>query len=260
MKAGIAKIRVVAVSYLNTVPFIYGIDNSAFSELIELSLGNPLKCFQQFQNGDADVALVPTGSLPLLGKCNIITPHCIGADGKVGSVFLLSNTPIENVSTIYCDLHSVTSNKLVEILCRDHWHINPAIRYPDIYPPKLRPNDGIVAIGDKSFKMLKSFKYHYDLSEAWKSMTGLPFVFAVWITKNNLHPEIIKGFNSALAYGVKDILASIEYCQPEILPVDEILYYLKYNVVHVLNENLLKGLFHYLDLIAPGIRSEIELI
>ena len=179
-KAGIAKIKVIAVSYLNTVPFIYGMDYSAFSGLIDLRLANPSKCFHLLQKGDADIALVPVGSLPMIGKCNIITPHCIGANGNVGSVFLLSDSPIESIKTIYCDLHSMTSNKLAEILCRDYWKVNPVIRYPETYPPTIHGNDGIIAIGDKSFKMLKSYKYQYDLAQAWKEMTMLPFVFAVW--------------------------------------------------------------------------------
>jgi chorismate dehydratase len=260
IKAGIAKIRVVAVSYLNTVPFIYGMDYSAFSNLIDLRLGNPLKCFQLFQKGDADIALVPVGSLPMIGKCNIITPHCIGADGNVGSVFLLSDSPAEKIKTIYCDLHSVTSNKLVEILCRDYWKISPVIRYPDMYPPEIQTHDAIIAIGDKSFKMLKSYKYHYDLSQIWKNMTNLPFVFAVWVTKSDIHPTLLKGFNEALTYGVQNIHASIEYCQPGILPVDEIVQYLKFNVIHVMNDSLKEGLFHFLNFIYPEFRAEIKLI
>jgi chorismate dehydratase len=258
--AKIAKIKVAAVSYLNTIPFIHGIDNSSVSEMIDLRLGNPYKCFQMFQKNEVDVALVPVGSLPSIGNCKIIKPFCIGADGKVGSVFLLSDSSPENIKTVYYDLHSLTSNKLAEILCHEHWKIDPVFSFPECTPPPLQKNEAFVAIGDKSFKLTSRFKYAVDMSEEWKKMTGEAFVFAVWITKLNLHPSIIQGFNEALSYGVNNIHDSIVYARPEILPTDETLDYLIHKISFQLNDRLMEGMSSYLDRIMPEWRDTIEFI
>ncbi len=258
--ARITKIKVASVSYLNTVPFIYGMDNSAMAGLIDLKLGNPYKCFQLFHKKQVDIALIPVGSLPLTEKTRIIFPHCIGADGNVGSVYLLSNTPLKEIKTIYCDLHSVTSNKLVEILCYEHWKIVPVIRYPETYPPVIGKKDAIVCIGDKSFKMKEKFKYAFDLGFEWKAMTGLPFVFAVWCTHKNLHPEFIQGFNEALDFGISNISESIDYCKPQIIPVADTINYLTKNIIFTIDNKLKEGMEMYLDSIMPDFKKKITYI
>lgn len=258
--AKIAKIKVAAVSYLNTIPFIHGIDNSSVSEMIDLRLGNPYKCFQMFQKNEVDIALVPVGSLPSVGQCKIIKPFCIGADGKVGSVFLLSNCSPENIETVYYDLHSLTSNKLVEILCHEYWKTDPVFRFPEFTPPQIQKNEAFVAIGDKSFKLTSRYKYAIDMSEIWKKMTGQAFVFAVWITKLNLHPSILQGFNEALLYGVNNIPDSIIYARPELLPTDETLDYLTNKISFRLNDRLIEGMSDYLDRIMPEWKNTVEFI
>jgi chorismate dehydratase len=258
--ARLAKIKVVSVSYLNTIPFIYGLDHSAVSGMIDLRLGNPYKCFQLFMQNEADVALIPVGSLPLAGECNILKPHCIGADGNVGSVFLLSDSPAEKVNTIFFDLHSLTSNKLVEILCKQHWKIAPSFLYPEIYPPKLREHEAVIAIGDKAFRMKGEYKFVYDLSGEWKRLTGNSFIFAVWATKLNLHPEIIQGFNEALSFGVENILNSISYSKPDILSIEKTKDYLTNNIIFEMNDSLLKGMEQFLDFIYPTHKNMIHFV
>jgi chorismate dehydratase len=69
-------------------------------------------------------------------------------------------------------------------------------------------------IGDRSFEQRKKSKYAYDLGEAWKAHTGLPFVFAAWISNKPLDADFIKSFNEANAYGVANIqkvIASLDF-------------------------------------------------
>jgi chorismate dehydratase len=258
--AKVAKIKVATVSYLNTIPFIYGFDHSTQSALFDLRLGHPGKCFSLFSNNEVDIALVPVASLTSLGDCRIIQPFCIGADGKVGSVFLLSNDLPEKIETVFLDLHSMTSNQLVEILCREYWKTNPAFIFPENYPPQLKQKEAVVAIGDKSFKMSGRFKYAFDMAEMWKNFTGKAFVFAVWVTRQNLHPTTIKAFNEALSYGVNNISESIIYSRPDVLPVDETLEYLTNKIKYRLNENLMSGMTLFLDKIKPEWKTRIEFI
>jgi len=258
--AKLAKIKVASVSYLNTIPFIYGLDHSSVSGMIDLRLGNPYKCFQLFLKNEADVALIPVGSLPLAGECNILKPHCIGSDGNVGSVFLLSDSPVEHINTVYYDFHSLTSNKLVEILCKEHWKIAPSLLFPENYPPKLSEHEAVIAIGDKAFRMKDEYKFAYDLSGEWKKLTGNAFIFAVWVTKLNLHPEIINGFNEALSFGVGNILNSISYSRPDILSIERTKDYLINNIIFEMNDSLLKGMEQFLDFIYPEHQRQIRFV
>ncbi len=256
----IAKIRIATVSYLNTVPFIFGFDNSPFSELFDLKLGNPNKCYQLFQKEEVDVALVPVGSLPLIGECRIIGPYCLGADGQVRSVFVFSDSTVQDAKTIYFDLHSLTSNKLTEILCKEFWKISPLLRFPETYPPELKKKEAIVAIGDKTFRMSDNFRHRYDLSEQWKQYTGKGFVFAVWVTKTNLHPTILKAMNEALYYGVSNIPESVVYAKPDVLPVDDTLDYLKNKIHYEMTDTLFAGMKEFLNKIMPRWQEKIEII
>ena len=87
--------RIAAVSYLNTIPFIYGIEHEGNlrAELL-LSPPSPL-CKKNFAEHKADIALVPAAAVPSLADAQVVTEYCIGAAGPVRTVVLLSNEPIE---------------------------------------------------------------------------------------------------------------------------------------------------------------------
>ena len=92
------KIKVSAVSYLNTLPFIYGINNSEVVNDIKLSLDIPSDCGMKLLSGEVDLGLVPVAILPQLKEYHIISDYCIGAEGKVDSVALYSDVPLDEIT------------------------------------------------------------------------------------------------------------------------------------------------------------------
>ena len=116
--------KIIAVSYLNTIPFIYGLRHHA-NLGAELLLAPPASCYQNFVEGKADIALVPAAMVPSLPDAEIITDYCIGAVDKVRTVVVVSNTPIEKVRRIYLDAHSKTSVQLCGFLAKKLWKIEP---------------------------------------------------------------------------------------------------------------------------------------
>ena len=54
-----SKIRITAVSYLNTKPLLYGLFKSKLSGKIDLQLDIPSDCALKLKNGEADLGLVP---------------------------------------------------------------------------------------------------------------------------------------------------------------------------------------------------------
>ncbi len=121
------KIRVGAVSYLNTKPLLYGIQHSPIIDKIELKIDYPSRIAAMLLNDEIDIGLVPVAIIPKLREFHINTDYCIGSDGEVASVCLFSEVPIEKIETVLLDYQSRTSVQLAKILMKEYWKINPVL-------------------------------------------------------------------------------------------------------------------------------------
>ena len=202
--------KIIAVSYLNTIPFIYGLrHHSKFGA--ELLLAPPADCYKNFVEGKADIALMPAAMVPSLPDAEIVTDYCIGASGDVRTVVVVSNTPIERVQRILLDPHSKTSVQLCGYLAKNLWHIEPEWVELDDYALLDTPTDGdaYLIIGDKVFDNEGKFRYSYDLASEWHRATGLPFAFAVWVARKGLSYDIHDELQAAFTFGVEHIYEAI---------------------------------------------------
>ncbi|UKJ06086.1 menaquinone biosynthetic enzyme MqnA/MqnD family protein [Solitalea lacus] len=195
MEKQIEKLRVSAVSYTNTKPFLYGLEHSNILDKIELSLDIPADCAQKLIDDRADVGLIPVAALLRLPYYEIIGDYCIGANGAVNSVFIFSDLPVNEIKTIRLDAQSRTSNNLARILLKKYWKLDPIILHEGTA-------DAQVLIGDRTFGRKHEFNYVYDLAEEWKNFTSLPFAFAVWAANKPISPELKQELNRALGYGI----------------------------------------------------------
>lgn len=255
-----ARLKVAAVSFLNTVPFIYGIDNSDNTDCIDLVLGNPVQCAELLKKSEVDIALLPIGKLLDFKEINIIQPYCLASSGKVNSVFIFSDSKISNIKKIYLDSQSSTSNQLAKILCKHHWKIKAEFIPTDTLPEKLLQKEAMVAIGDKTFKLKNKFNFAYDLAEEWELMTNLPFVFAVWASVKEIDKVCLKNFNNSLELGLANIDKSLIYAKPNILSVNELRNYLNNNIKYKINDDMLKAIKLYLEYISPAYDNKINYI
>jgi len=194
-------VKVTLVSYINTFPFLDALKKDAS---YELDLQIPSKCGNAFIHGSADIALVPVGLLPSLHvPYKVLSGFCIGGDGPVHTVKLLSNVPLQDIDEIFLDNHSVSSRNLCKVLVDKYWY--KSLNYRNIDINDITSDKSVLLIGDKVFEFENNYKYHYDLSEEWKKFTGLPFVFAVWISKPELSAESIEKFEESLGEGVENL-------------------------------------------------------
>lgn len=203
---------IAAVSYLNTIPFIYGIEHADSPLRAELLLCPPADCARNIASGKADIALIPAEAARTIPDVDIVTDYCIGASGPVRSVTLLSNDPLEKIESVYLDPHSLTSVKLGRILARELWDIAPRWIPLDDYEILAKPpsRSAFILIGDKVFDRENDFAYNTDLASEWQKMTGLPFVFAVWVARKGIPPQEIELLNRALGFGIGHIPQAIE--------------------------------------------------
>jgi chorismate dehydratase len=199
----VKKIRISAVSYTNTKPFLYGIQNTPIFDKIDLSLDIPADCAQKLIDDKVDIGLIPVASILNLHQWNIISAYCIGANGPVNSVFVFSNCAIADVKTMQFDPQSRTSNNLARVLMKNFWKVQPkpVIGAAD-YAASTDPYTAFVQIGDRTFGKKSQFEFAYDLSEEWQRFTGLPFVFAAWIANKTIPQDFVDEFNISLKYGL----------------------------------------------------------
>ena len=202
--------RIAAVSYLNTVPFIYGIRHAG-NLRAELSLTPPSLCARNFIAGDADIALLPSAVVPELKGAEMISDFCIGSEQEVRTVVVVSNTPIEEARRIWLDAHSRTSVQLAGYLAAKKWRIAPEWLAMEDYAVLDTPQDGdaFLLIGDKVFDHEDEFIYSYDLAAEWREATEQPFVFAVWVARKGVPYEVTDALEEALTFGVERIYEAV---------------------------------------------------
>ncbi|RAJ79309.1 chorismate dehydratase [Chitinophaga dinghuensis] len=204
------KVKVAAVSYLNTKPLLYGFRNHPVMDMMELSMDYPAKIAQQLIDGDVDVALVPVAIIPKLKEYHIIADYCIGAEGPVASVCLYSEVPLHDIKRIYLDYQSRTSVALLKVLVKDYWKLDVEfVATNGDYESNIKGTDAGLVIGDRALKQRKISPFIYDLSEHWMRFTSLPFVFAAWISNKPLPADFITAFNNATGIGMGNIPAVV---------------------------------------------------
>ena len=196
--------KVCSVSYLNSIPFVYGLENSGLE--VDLSLEIPSVCGQKLQSNEVDLALLPVAVIPALDYADVVSPYCISSDCAVLTVCLFSEVPLEQIDSILLDYHSRTSNALVQLLSKHFWKIQPKFKKSDIdFESNIKGKTAGVIIGDRAYNYRENFPYVYDLSEEWKKFSGLPFVFACWVSNKPLEASFKKAFSSALQYGISNL-------------------------------------------------------
>ncbi len=239
------KIKVGAVSYLNTKPLLYGIKRSGLMDKIELIEAYPAKIAQMLLDDEIDVGLVPVAIIPNLNDPHIVTDFCIGAEGEVASVCLFSEVPIDKIERVLLDYQSRTSVNLVKILLREYWQKEVVFEEATLdFRSQIKGTTAGVVIGDRAFEQRLISPYVYDLANAWKAFTGLPFVFAAWVANKQLNEDFIDTFNRANGYGITHIN---EVIAENIYDKYNLKKYYTHNISYQLTDKKRKGLELFLS-------------
>ncbi len=237
-----SKIRISAISYLNSLPFAWCLEHSEIMNEIELSYDIPSQCADKLLSDRADIGLIPIVETLRMPKHYIVSDLCIGADETVRTVVLASEAPLAEIQTIYLDNHSRTSVALAKVLAARYWNIAPQwIHFPGNI--NTRPRDkhsAAVVIGDKAFGLRSP--YIYDLAGEWKKYCGLPFVFACWVANKPIDAGFVRRFNDAMAPVLTEMDAIAEYYKDKAPEGVDLRDYWTNNISYPLNEEKRKGL------------------
>jgi chorismate dehydratase len=165
-------IRLGGVSYLNSKPLLYGLDRDPD---IQLTLDVPARLLGGLRAGAFDVALLPVIDLQKMNGLSVVPSGGIGSDGPTLTVRIFSSVPLDRIETLACDPDSHTSVVLAQIILARRYGLSPRLTARGEESPSR------LLIGDKVVCEAPSgLDYQLDLGQAWKELTGLPFVFAVW--------------------------------------------------------------------------------
>ncbi|MGZ3976738.1 MAG: menaquinone biosynthetic enzyme MqnA/MqnD family protein [Flavisolibacter sp.] len=202
-----SKIRVAAVSYLNTKPLLYGIKRHPILQDIDLIEDYPSKIAQMLIDDEVDVGLIPVAATLKMNHWEIVGNYCIGSEGPVASVCIFSEVPIQEIRRVYLDYQSRTSVNLARILLRDYWkkEVELIDATGEDYRDDIKGTTAGVVIGDRALQQRLRSPFIYDLGEAWKLHTGLPFVFAAWIANKSLPQAFVDSFDEANALGLQHL-------------------------------------------------------
>ncbi len=206
-----SKIKVTAVSYLNTKPLLYGLLKSGLQKKLDLQLAIPARCASNLSTGKATLGLIPVAAIPEIPNAEIISDYCIGTIGAVKTVCIYSQVPIQELENLYLDYHSRTSVELTKILLREYWQMDLILlQAKEGYISNIQGKTGGLVIGDRTIGLDKKFKFVYDLGEVWEAHTGLPFVFAAWVSTQPRTEKFLEEFNHALKVGL-DAIPDLKY-------------------------------------------------
>ncbi|HRE37383.1 MAG TPA: menaquinone biosynthesis protein [Chitinophagaceae bacterium] len=242
------KIRVGIVNYLNTKPLIYGLDKPPVANLIELVGDYPSRVAELLIKGEVDIGLIPVAVIPQLPTAHVVGNYCIGTEGEIASVALFSEVPMYEIKKVYLDYQSRTSVALLKYLMKEYWGINPEIveAVDEDYRKEIKGTTAGLVIGDRALEQRKISTFIYDLGSEWRKITGLPFVFAAWVSLKPLPQDFITLFDKANAEGLLHIDEIVLNTPYELYDLKK---YYQLHLSYDLDDAKQRGMNHFLSVI-----------
>ena len=246
------RIRIGAVSYLNTKPLVYGLERLA--PQIELVYDLPSRLADDLASGDLDIALIPSIEIFKDSSYTIVSDACIGCRGPVLSVKLLARVPFPEIKTLALDEGSRTSIALARILLDQKFGLQPMLESLPIGKSVSDSNsDAVLLIGDRAIHPPEDrFVAKWDLGDQWCRWSELPFVFAMWTARAGID---LAGIEEALSAARDDGIAHLDDIARIEAPIvglsqPECLAYLRDNLYFHLGQRERQGLQLFLRLAA----------
>jgi predicted solute-binding protein len=209
-----SKLRVCAVSFLNTTPLVWGMLHGPQQGIFDLEFRIPAGCADQLASGAADIGIVPSFELTRQ-DLQVIPGAGIACHGAVRSILLVSSRPAAEIRTLAADTSSRTSVQLARVILERRYGARfVSIPHAPDLDAMLRVADAALIIGDPALRLDPALLPYlvYDLGAEWVEMTGLPMVFAVWAgRKDAVTPTVVDAFAQSCRYGrerIEEIVAA----------------------------------------------------
>ena len=176
------RLRLSVVSYLNTVPLIWGMTHGPQQGVFDLRYAVPSVCAEQLAGGETDIGIIPAVEMARQGL-SYLPSAGIACRGPVRSILLISKVPAAEIRTLATDTGSRTSVMLARVILSRKYGVAPQfIPHAPHLPSMFDRADAALLIGDAALALKpEEIPFHVlDLGQEWMALTGLPMVFAVW--------------------------------------------------------------------------------
>lgn len=227
-------LRLATVPYVNAAPLLWGFRRGSLRDRCTVIAEPPSGIPDLLIQGTVDAGLVPIVAAPALAAAGfeLLPSPGVASRDRARSVFLASRRPLEEARNIALDRSSRTSQALARIVLAARGIAG--VRFAEAAPSlegMLRDHDAALLIGDAALAADTRGLVVLDLAEAWRAMTGLPFVFAGWATRASRAAELAPLFDASLAEGLahRDTIAA-ESAAGLGLPAAEVASYLRDNI------------------------------
>ena len=172
-----------AVSYLNTVPLVWGLQHDPpLQNIFDLGFALPSECAGQLASGQADIGILPVIEMARQ-RLDFFRGSGIASFGPVRSILLISRLPFGEIRTLATDSGSRTSVMLARIILAEQFGAAPwLISMAPNLTTMFGVADAALLIGDAALHVDPAALpfQTLDLGQEWTALTGLPMVFAVW--------------------------------------------------------------------------------
>ena len=243
--------RISAISYLNTAPLMWDFEHGSASRLFDIGYTVPSQCAAELAEGAADIGIIPAAAYATVPDLSILPGVAIASRQPVRSILLVSEKPLEQISTVALDSSSLTSVALLRILFEKFWGGDR--RYTSLSPhlhEMLQQHDAALLIGDPALKVDRSRYRTWDLAEEWIRVTGKPFVFAFWAVRKqalgSTNLDLATIFQESRDHGLlpQNLDAIAEAWASKLdISRNDVRDYLTTNIHYFLDESCLEGLY-----------------
>lgn len=255
------KLRISAISYLNTAPLMWDFEHCEAGSHFEISYTIPSACARALAEGSADIGIIPAAAYTEISGLEILPDVAIASKRAVRSILLVSKVPLQTVQSVALDNSSMTSVALAKILLK--WRgLEP--HYTSMKPDienMLAGHDACLVIGDPALQLDQTRYFSLDLAEEWIRITRKPFVFAFWAVRREALKEadpaldVASVFRDSRDHGLEpENLSKIvrEWSAKLNLSAGEVQSYLTQNIHYSLDAECLEGLRLFYRYAAEG--------
>lgn len=240
----VSTFRLAASTYLNSAPLIWSFLHGSKRGTVEFIDAVPARCAQLLSQGEVDAALVPVIEYQRIPGGGLVPDVCVGSQDEVLSVVLVSkDTQLENIRTVALDESSRTSATLVKIIFREFLEREPewTTRSPNL-DEMLDRNDAALIIGDPGMTFPRTGLKVWDMASLWRNYTGLGFVFAMWMVRDEKIDVDFAGARDEGLTQIEEIVSNYKH-----IPMN-LKRYLTENIVYRIDESMQRGLQLYFEL------------
>lgn len=248
----IPSLTIAASSYLNSAPLLWSFLRGSMRGGVDFVEAVPAQCAQLLSQREVEAALVPVIEYQRLSEVRLVPDVCVGSKEEVLSVVLVSRKrELREIETVALDESSRTSATLVKVIFREFLENEPrwTTHTPNV-TEMLERNDAALIIGDPAMAFSRTGVNVWDMARLWRNYTGLGFVVAMWMVKNEeAEKSLSVDFAGAKDQGLNSIDEIVGFYQDKIpLSAKELRDYLMKNIAFSLDDSMRAGLQLYFEL------------